>query len=587
MKFCALFFILIANLSCASFFSAPKFYLNNSESRPREDYSATSTIGMVAAAHPEASRIGHMILQRGGNAVDAAVAASFAISVLRPQSSGIGGGGFLLLHRPKSKVLAYDFRERAPRKASQDMYLDKNHNIRQFIYKGQVIHDPSVNGHLAVGTPGLIAGLLKVHADFGSLPLEQLIRPAIKLAAEGFRVYSDLAEACEERKDILNKFEDSKRIFLPNGSPLKVGQWLIQSDLGWTLEQIAAHGHKGFYQGAVSAKIIAEIKRGHGILNQEDLNNYEVILREPVEALYRGHRIVSMPPPSSGGIHIIEMLNILSHFDIKSLGHTSPQGLHILAETMKRAFADRALYLGDPDFVHVPLKKLTSREHAASWAQGISLSRASLSEDLVKIQALSQKESPSTTHISVVDSKGMAVSTTQTINYAFGSGVVAQGTGVVLNDEMDDFSIKPNTPNVYGLVGNEANAIRAYKTMLSSMSPTLVFDGVGDLKLVVGSPGGPRIINATLQTIVNIIDHGMSLPDAVHSFRIHHQWTPDVISFEPGALDNKTAKELKKLGHELKVLKNIGDVQAIQVNKKNNHLEFVGVSDTRSNGKPY
>jgi gamma-glutamyltranspeptidase/glutathione hydrolase len=584
----ALFFILIANLSCQSFLRTSQFYKNTSESRSRDDYSAKSTtLGMVASAHPQASLIGHQILEQGGNAIDAAIAVSFAISVLRPQSSGLGGGGFMLVHVPFKKVQAYDFRERAPRRATRDMYLDKKNQIRELSYAGHVIPNPSVNGHLAVATPGLVAGLLKAHADHGSLPLKQLIEPALLLAREGFSVYADLAQACEQRKNILSKFEDSKALFVPNNQALKIGHILIQRDLAWTLEQIAQHGLKGFYQGEVSAKIIAEIKRGHGILSQEDLSNYKVIMREPIEALYRGHKVVSMPPPSSGGIHIIEMLNILSYFDIKSMGQRSPQSLHILAETMKRAFADRALYLGDPDFIKVPLKKLSSQEHAAQWARNISLKHATPAKELVSIQEISHQESPSTTHISIVDSTGMAVSTTQTINYSFGSGVVAQGTGIVLNDEMDDFSIMPYKPNVYGLVGNKANAIAAHKTMLSSMSPTLVFDPAGELKLVVGSPGGPRIINATLQTIINLIDHGMSLSDAVHSYRIHHQWTPDIISYEPKAFNNKTAQQLKKLGHNLKELKSIGDVQAIQVNKKYGKLEFIGVSDTRSNGKPY
>jgi len=586
MKISALFFILLANISCVSF-TPQKFYQNASELRARKDYSAKSSHGMVATAHPLASQIGHQILEQGGNAVDAAVAASFAISVLRPQSSGIGGGGFMLVYKPQHDVLAYDFRERAPRKASRDMYLDKHNKIRNFIYNNQIITDPSVNGHLAVGTPGLIAGLLKAHAEHGVLPLKQLIRPAILLAQIGFSVYADLAQACEERKAILTLFEDSRGLFVPHGSPLKIGQWLIQSDLAWTLEQVADLGHQGFYQGPVGDKIIAEIQRGHGILSQEDLNNYQVIMRKPVEALYRGHKIVSMPPPSSGGVHIIEMLNILSHFDMKSMAHGSPKALHILAETMKRAFADRALYLGDPDFVHVPLEKLSSPEHAARWAGEISFRRATPAQEILNTQATFPIESPSTTHISVVDKSGMAVSTTQTINYAFGSGIVAQGTGVVLNDEMDDFSIKPNTPNVYGLVGKQANAIAANKTMLSSMSPTLVFDQLGNLELVVGSPGGPRIINAVMQAIINILDYGMSLPDAVHSFRIHHQWMPDVISIEPGFLDSKTREDLKNMGHKLKEIKNIGDVQAIQVRRSQGQLNFIGVSDTRSNGKPY
>lgn len=595
MRILAALLILLLEISCVSFSSssreslkeAQKYFVNRDDSRPRQDYIATSMGGMVASAHGEASRIGAQVLQEGGNALDASVAVSFAISVLRPQSTGIGGGGFMLLHNPSQRVLAYDFRERAPHKATKDMYIDTQGQARSFVYEGHEIPDASVNGHLSVGTPGLIAGLLKAHQEHGSLPLERLIRPAIKLAREGFRVYSDLARAIVERQEVLNKFEDSRRIFLPYGSPLSIGQTLIQSDLAWTLERIAKHGAQGFYEGPVSDRLLAEIKAGKGILSRFDLQNYQVKMREPVEGNYRGHRIVAMPPPSSGGVHIIEMLNILSHFDLKSMGHGSTQSLHMLAEAMKRAFADRAKYLGDPDFVSVPTKRLISVGHASGLAEGIALDRATPAHELASIIPSSRAESPTTTHISVVDKNGMAVSTTQTINYSFGSGVVARGTGIVLNDEMDDFSIKPGVPNVYGLVGSESNAVAANKTMLSSMSPTMVFDPFGNLELVVGSPGGPKIINATLQTIINVIDYGMSLPDAVHAFRIHHQWLPDVIHVEANSLNQAQRESLEKMGHELKDVSAIGDVQAIQLIPHQNPRMLIGVSDTRSNGKPY
>jgi gamma-glutamyltranspeptidase/glutathione hydrolase len=577
----------VSTKSSSSFFSNPL-----EKDRPRADYFADSTDGMVASAHPEASKVGKHILLQNGNAVDAAVATSFMISVLRPQSTGIGGGGFLLLGLPhknnnNNKILAYDFRERAPQKASQNMYLDKNNKIKTKKYKNHIIKNPSIDGHLAVGTPGLIAGLLQVHHDHGSLSLASLIEPAIKIAREGFVVYPELAQACEDRKDILSKFEDSKRIFMPNGSCIKAGDLLIQKDLAWTLEQIAHFGHDGFYNGPVSAKITAEIAEGQGVLSQDDLTKYKVKIRTPLESNYRGYKIYAMPPPSSGGVHIIEMLNILSNFDLKSLKPNSSRELHILAETMKRAFSDRASYLGDPDFVRVPLDKLLSPEHGHSWAKDISLKRATPARELGPHENFISYESPSTTHISVVDKNNMAVSTTQTINYSFGSGVVARGTGIVLNDEMDDFSIKPGTPNVYGLVGNKANAIAAYKTMLSSMSPTLVFDAHNNLKLVVGSPGGPRIINATLQTIINILDHTMTLTDAVHSFRIHNQWLPDITYIEPGSFDKEIIKDLENLGHNLQEMQHIGDVQAIEVVKLNNKNIYIGVSDTRSNGKPF
>lgn len=562
------------------------FFVNRLETRARQDYIASGCGGMIASAHPEASRIGAEILQEGGNAIDAMVAASFAISVLRPQSTGIGGGGFMLLYRPKHSVIAYDFRERAPSRATRDMFIDEAGHLKKYYYQGHLIPDASVNGPLAVGTPGLVAGLLKAHAEHGTMPLERLIRPAIKLAQEGFLVYADLAEAIKERQNILGIFEDSRRLFLPNNVALKVGQTLKQSDLAWTLEQIAKRGAQGFYEGAVADKILAEIARGHGILSREDLKNYQVKMREPLRGTYRGYRIVSMSPPSSGGVHVIEMLNMLSNFDIKSMGRFSTQTWHLLAEVMKRAFADRAQYLGDPDFTAIPTQMLLSKNHATSWVNGISLKQATKAKDLVKSNKAAPGESPTTTHISVVDGNGVAISTTQTINYSFGSGVVARGTGIVLNDEMDDFAIKPDTPNVYGLVGTDANAIAANKTMLSSMSPTMVFKPDGELLLVLGSPGGPKIINATWQTIVNVIDFGMSLPDAVHSSRIHHQWIPDIISFEPNLFSDKQKRELEKMGHELKEVKSIGDVQAIQISKKNGRQTLLGVSDTRSSGQP-
>lgn len=588
--FFSLTLVVVLHSSCLTITTqAPQqstlFYKNSNEQRTRADYTAHSNDGMVATAHRLASQIGRKILQQGGNAVDAAVASSFAISVVRPQSTGIGGGGFMLLHRPGQEPLAFDFRERAPAGATRMMFVDDNGQARNFSYRGAIIPEASVNGHLSVGTPGLIAGLIYAHELYGSLPLRVLIEPSIELARQGFAVYPELEQAIVERANILKHFAGSRQIFLPNDRPLKTGDWLIQKDLAWTLEQIAQFGAAGFYNGEVARKIIAEIKQGKGILSAEDLANYRVKNRTPLEALYRGHRIVAMPPPSSGGVHIIEMLNMLSHYDIKSLGHFTPQSIHILAEVMKRAFADRAHYLGDPDFVQVPTERLVSTEHANAWRRSIKLDQASKADELMRVHPFAM-ESPSTTHISVVDKAGMAVSTTQTINYAFGSCVTAEGTGVVLNDEMDDFSIQPGLPNVYGLMGTDANAVLAHKTMLSSMSPTLVFDRHGELELVVGSPGGPRIINATLQTIINVLDHEMSLIDAVHSYRIHHQWLPDHISIEAGAITPDLRRELMARGHTLKEIKSIGDVQAIQIIRTHEQPLYIGVSDTRSNGQP-
>lgn len=586
MRIASLLLLIVFQLSCVNFHGSSKsetnFFSNLREGRSREDFHKVSSDGMVASAHAESSRIGKEILLAGGNAVDAAIATSFAISVLRPQSTGIGGGGFMLVHNTDANITAYDFRERAPGRATRDMFVDGDGKALSFTYNGKAIPNASVNGHLAVGTPGLVAGLIHVHEKFGSLPLNVLLRGAIELARDGFVVYPDLADAIVERREVLLQFEDSRRLFLPGGQPLRVGEKLVQADLAWTLEQIAERGLAGFYDGPVCDRLMHEMALGRGILQREDLTNYRVKMRDALVGSYRGHRVVSMPPPSSGGVHVIEMLNMLSHFDVKSMGFSTVESIHLLAEVMKRAYADRAQYLGDPDFVAVPIERLISKSHASAWVKSIT-NQATPAEELARIEK-ERTESPSTTHISVVDKNGMAVSTTQTINYTFGSGVVARGTGIVLNDEMDDFSIKPGVPNVFGLVGSEANAVAANKTMLSSMSPTFVFDNNGKLLLVVGSPGGPRIINATLQTIVNVIDHDMSLLDAVHRMRIHHQWLPDVIRIE--SLSDETAEGLKARGHHLEKITSIGDVQAIKVQHTSSGMSFEGVSDTRSNGQP-
>lgn len=551
-------------------------------SRPRASYVAHSDKAMVSTAHPGATEAGLAMLRAGGNAVDAAVAASFAISVVRPQSTGIGGGGFLLRHTAKSKkVDVYDFRERAPAKATRDMYLDAKGNPAPFRYGGAEIPDASMNGHLAVGVPGLVAGLLEVHADGGRLPLAQVMAPAIKLAAEGFTVYPGLAKAIDERAEIMRRFPGTAKIFFPKGQALKAGDLLVQKDLADTLRLIAKDGRAGFYKGKVAKAIVAEMRRGHGIITQKDLDDYKVKRREPVRGTYRGFQIVSMPPPSSGGVHIIQMLNMLNEVDYGALGHGTTASTHLLAETMRRAFADRAEYLGDTDFVQVPLAGLTSPTYAKKLFATIDREHATSSAN-VKPGNPPAIESPSTTHLSVVDGEGNAVSTTQTVNYTFGSCVVAEGTGIVLNDEMDDFSLKPGVPNAFGLLGSQANAIAAGKTMLSSMSPTLVFAPDGRLRLVAGSPGGPRIISATLQTIINTIDFKMPLADAVHAARIHHQWYPDELRVEAGGLAPAVEAELAKMGHKIVAKGVVGDVQAIAIEDG----KVVGVSDIRSEGVP-
>lgn len=552
------------------------------ESRSRDSYRATGTNGMVATAHPLASEAAIAMLKKGGNAFDAAVAASFVISVVRPQSTGIGGGGFLLTwEAAQKKSEVFDFRERAPAAASRDMYLNKDGTEKNFTYEGKTIENASVNGHLSAGIPGLVAGLVEVQEKKGKLKLVQVIQPAIDIAEKGFEVYGGLAEAIEDRKAILAVFPDSRKIFLPKDKPLKVGDILVQPELALTLRQIALKGAAGFYQGTVGAKLVAEMKRGNGIMTAKDLDGYKVKMREPVTGSYRGYKIVSMPPPSSGGVHIVQMLNMLEQTEYGKLEHGSAASIHLLAEVMRRAFADRAEYLGDPEFVKVPVKGLVSVTYAKKLFSTIDLKKATRSE-VLKPGNPQAYESPSTTHLSVVDKDGNAVTSTQTVNYSFGSCVVAQGTGVVLNDEMDDFSKKPGTPNVFGLLGNEANAVAAGKTMLSSMSPTFLLNSDGTLKLALGSPGGPRIINATLQTILNVIDHKMPLDLAVHAARIHHQWFPDEIRVESYTLTPEVQKQLEALGHKIVVKSAIGDVQAVSVQSG----QLMGVSDTRSEGRP-
>ncbi len=553
----------------------------NLEIRPDQDVEAQH--GVVAAAHPLASEAGLKILQLGGNAVDAAVATSFAISVLRPQSTGIGGGGFLLLYRKEEeKVHVLDFRERAPAAASVNMYVNADGSIKSYNYAGKAVGPASSDGPLSVGIPGLIAGLIEVHKKYGTLPLHTIMAPAIAIAENGFEVYPHLAKSIERRKHVLETSELSRKIFLPNGRPLGAGEKLLQPELAHTLRKISKIGADYFYNGVFAKELVAEMKHTHGIITHKDLKNYRVKTHEALEGSYHGYRIVSMPPPSSGGIHIIQILNMLENDALAKLGHSSVAYLHLLSEAMRRAFADRAKYLGDMEFYKVPLKGLLSKNYAQQLRQSIDLSKATPSKDLQTVEP-SSYESPSTTHISVVDRWGNAISTTQTINGTFGSGITV--AGVVLNNEMDDFSAKAGNPNIFGLVGNGANAVAAGKTMLSSMSPTLVFDSQKNLRWILGSPGGPLIISSTLQTIINLIDFHMPLVEAVNAPRIHHQWIPDSIAMEQGKLAPESIRQLEKMGHSLHVpdVLSFGDVQAIG---RTADGKWEGVSDHRSDGRP-
>lgn len=570
--------------------------------RTRSSYTAKGLKSMAATAHPLATDAAFQILRDGGNAVDAAVAASFVISVVRPQSTGLGGGGFLLFYDNRAKTtLAFDFRERAPRRATSNMFFDQKGQDLTMNIGGRPLSNLSENGPLSVGVPGLVAGLARVHQQHGKLKWEQVLAPSIKVARQGFPVYGSLAKALAERRSIMTVFPETAQIFYPQGRLLKEGDLLVQKDLADTLTLLAHRGAKEFYEGAVATKIEQTILKYGGILDRQDLKNYRVKNAKPVVGSFRGYQVLSMPPPSSGGAHLIQMLQMMECLgsagqnggEVSSENESchrskawslprpsSAEAVHLMAEVMKRAFSDRARYMGDPEFFPVPLAQIISREYARKLAKMIDFDQATDAQKLPTGKDV-WTESPSTTHLSIVDREGHAVSTTQTINYLFGSSMVAGGTGIILNNEMDDFSKKPGVPNVFGLVGSEANQIAPGKTMLSSMSPTLIFNSKGELVLVLGSPGGPKIITATFQSVLNYIGYGMPLMDAVHYGRIHHQWLPDVLMYEKGLLSDEVLSDLKSRGHQLKESSDpFGDVQAIGWEGG----VWVGVSDIRSDG---
>ncbi|MBI3284873.1 MAG: gamma-glutamyltransferase [Burkholderiales bacterium] len=523
--------------------------------------------GMVASEQALATQVGLDILKRGGNAVDAGVAVGFALAVVLPNAGNLGGGGFMLIHDAKSgKDVALDFREMAPAAASRDMYLDA---------AGQVIPERSLYTHLAVGVPGTVAGLALALEKYGSMPLKDVIAPAIKLAQQGFEVSPTLAAKLAAERGHMERWPSTRAIFFKDGRPLQAGAILRQTDLARSLRLIAAQGKSAFYQGEIGKKIVAEMARHQGSITAADLSNYRVVERTPVSGTYRGYQVLSMPPPSSGGVHIVQMLNMLEHYPVRDYGSNSAQNLHLLSEIMKLAYADRSEYLGDPDFSKVPLQGLTARAYAAELVRQIDPERATPSAAIKPGQPQAY-ESDQTTHYSVADKYGNVVSTTYTLNMNFGSGIVAGGTGIVLNNEMDDFSAKPGVPNAFGLIGGEANAIRAYKRPLSSMSPTIVLKD-GKPFLVTGSPGGSRIISTTLQTIVNVIDHGMNVAEATITPRIHQQWMPDQLRVEKG-ISPDTLRLLAQKGQQLAPSATLGRTQTIQMDAGG----FYGYSDPRN-----
>ncbi|WP_268807695.1 gamma-glutamyltransferase [Marinobacterium lutimaris] len=524
--------------------------------------------GMVVTSHYLATDEALRVLEEGGNAIDAAVTAAFALAVTQPRSGNIGGGGFMLVSSEESgEVNAIDYRETAPAAASRDMYLDEN---------GEVVTDRSRFTHKAAGVPGTVAGLALALDKYGTISLKEALAPAIKLADEGFVIPPRFAQGIESQADRLKQFESSRKVFFKqDGSLYQAGERFVQKDLAATLKRIAEQGVKGFYEGETADLIVAEMQRGGGLITHEDLKNYQPVIRKPVHGNYRGYDIYSMSPPSSGGTHIVQILNILEGFPIGDSGLNSAKTIHLMAEAMKRAYADRSEYLGDTDFVDVPLKGLTSTDYAASLRQQIDPEQATPSVE-IKPGNPAPYESNETTHFSIVDKYGNAVSNTYTINFSYGSHIVVDGAGFLLNNEMDDFSAKPGVPNAYGLIGGEANKIEPNKRMLSSMSPTIV-KKEGKNFIVTGSPGGSRIITTTLQVLMNVIDHNLNIQAAVNAPRIHHQWVPDEIRIEQG-ISPDTIKLLEGMGHTVVQKAAMGAIQSIMVGEDGT---FYGGADPR------
>jgi gamma-glutamyltranspeptidase/glutathione hydrolase len=525
--------------------------------------------GMVVAQEATAARIGADILRQGGNAVDAAVATGFALAVTYPRAGNLGGGGFMLIHQASGNDAAIDYRETAPAAITNKTFLDANGNADQ---------QKSRDSALAIGVPGTVEGLAFAARKYGSgrFTLADLIAPALKLARDGMPVSDDIADMSDNELARLKRWPSSAKIFLKaDGTALALGGSLVQSDLGNTLEAIAKDGPRAFYNGAIADAIAAAVQAAGGVMSAEDLKSYTAFERAPVRGTYRGYDIVSMPPPSSGGVELIEMLNILEGYD---LGHEDAgQTMHLMVEAMKRAYADRALFLGDPDQVKAPIEKLISKDYAATWRATIDPEHATPAS-AIRAGGTVQPEGRNTTHFSVVDSFGNAVSNTYTLNFSYGVGLVAEGTGILLNNELDDFAVKPDAPNAYGLIGYEANAPGPGKRPLSSMTPTIVLKD-GKPFLVTGSPGGSRIITAVLQVVVDVIDRGMDIATAESAPRIHNQWMPDQVFAEPGVAPDLIAA-LQARGDKVVSTGKFTSVNSIVVTPDG----FAGAADPRTHG---
>jgi gamma-glutamyltranspeptidase/glutathione hydrolase len=524
--------------------------------------------GMVVSQRMIASKVGAEILAQGGNAVDAAVATGLALAVVLPRAGNLGGGGFMVIYlKEEDKTIAIDYREKAPSAATRDLFLDEN---------GDYDRKKAQFSLLSAGVPGSVAGFHHALTRYGTLPWEEVLQPAIKLAEDGFVIPHDLANtlASKRYRERLSADPAAAKVFFKKNKEIySAGEILVQKDLAWTLKQLSQNGPEAFYSGDIAKLIVKEMERNGGLITLQDLKNYNVAERQPLEGSYKGYKVVSMPPSSSGGTHLIQMLNMLEDFPIKEMGFGSADTIHILAEVMKRAYADRSKYLGDSDFYKVP-SSLISKKYAKALNKEISLDQVTPSNEVSPGNPYPY-ESPDTTHFSVMDSYGNAVSNTYTLNFSYGSGKMIPGTGMLINNEMDDFSSKPGTPNGYGLLGSEANAIEGNKRPLSSMTPTIIFK---DQKpyMVFGSPGGSRIITTVLQVALNVMEHEMNIAQAVHSPRMHHQWLPEVLMLEKG-FGSDTEKLLENKGYKLYQSSTMGSVQAIV--KEGNY--FYGSADPR------
>jgi gamma-glutamyltranspeptidase / glutathione hydrolase len=518
--------------------------------------------GMVASTSQVASQVGVDVMKRGGNAVDAAIAVAFALAVTYPAAGNLGGGGFMMIRLRSGKTVAIDYREMAPAAAHRNVYLDKDGNL----LKGE---GSSTVGYRASGVPGTVAGMELALKRYGSgkLTWSQLVEPARRLAAEGFPMGHILARSLRGN-DYLSKYPETRRIFLRNGNFYNDGEIFRQPDLAATLTRVQRSGPKEFYEGQTARLIVADMKRHNGLITMEDMRAYVAKEREPLRGSYRGYEILSMPPPSSGGAVLLEMLNILEGYDLAKYDWASSDRHHLTVEAMRRAFADRAEYMGDSDFVKVPVAGLIDKSYAELLRKTIRPDRASASDE-VSAGRPNGYESEETTHFTVVDAQGNAVANTYTLNDSFGSGVVAKGTGIVLNNEMDDFAAKPGTANLYGLIQGERNAVAPRKRPLSAMTPTFILRKDGSLWFTIGTPGGPTIINTVLQVITNVIDYNMNIQQAIDAPRIHHQWLPDEVAWEPYGLSGDTQRALSDRQHKLVTRpRYMGDAQGIMIEEK-------------------